>query len=243
MINKILYIIIPIIFIAGVIFTIQSLKRYISKTLDLKILNFQNDIILKHCTEVENIYRQMRGWRHDYHSHIQTIIACLALNQYDEANEYLYKLNDDLTTVDTVIKTGNIMVDAILNTKISLALNKKIEVNAKANVPPDLKISEVDLCVIIGNLIDNSMEACMKLDESERRIRIFVGTFNENLYISVVNTMEREIKKGTNGYISSKGENHGFGLMRVDKIADKYNGHVNRQHEGDAFATEIMLPL
>ena len=219
------------------------LKLYISKTLDKKIFEFQNDVITKHCDEVENIYTKMRGWRHDYHNHIQAVIAHLSLNQYGEANAYLSKLNDDLTSVDTVIKTGNVMIDAILNSKISLALNKKIEVNAKAKVPPSLKVSEIDLCVIIGNLIDNSMEACLKLNEKERRIRIYVGIFKNYLYISVANTMGGEIKKNETGYISLKGENHGFGLMRIDKIAEKYGGHVNRQHEDDAFATEVMLPL
>ena len=219
------------------------LKIYISKALDKKIFDFQNDVITKHCDEVENIYRQMRGWRHDYHNHIQAITAHLSLSQYGEAGEYLRKLNDDLTSVDTVIKTGNVMVDAILNSKISLALNKKIEVNAKAKVPPNLKVSEIDLCVIIGNLVDNAMEACLKLGENGRRIRIYVGIFKDYLYISVANTTGGGIKKSEMGYISSKGANHGFGLMRIDKIAEKYGGHVNRQHENDAFATEVMLPL
>ena len=238
-----LYIIISLCLVGIITGAIVLLKKYISKTLDRKIFDFQNDVITKHCDEVENIYKQMRGWRHDYHNHIQTVIAHLSLNQYDEANKYLCKLNDDLTTVDTVIKTGNVMVDAILNSKISLALNKKIEVNAKAKVPQNLKVSEIDLCVIIGNLIDNAMEACMKLGENERRIRIYVGIFKTYLYISFANTMGGEIKKNETGYISLKGANHGFGLMRVDKIAEKYGGHVNRQHEDDAFATEVMLPL
>jgi sensor histidine kinase regulating citrate/malate metabolism len=134
------------------------------------------------------------------------------------------------------------MVDAILNSKISLAQGKKIEVNAKAKVPPDLKISVIDLCVIIGNLIDNAIEACVKLDENKRRVRIYVGIFKSYLYISVANTMSGRIDRAAK-YTSSKGANHGFGLMRIDKIAEKYGGHVNRQHENEAFATEVMLPL
>ena len=240
----IFYIVIPLLSAGLIIAGIFLLKLYVSKMVDKKIFAFQNDLITKHCNEVENIYNQMRGWRHDYHNHIQALKAYLALEQYGETNVYLNKLDDDLTSVDTVLKTGNVMVDAILNSKISLALSKKINVNAKAKVPKSLEISEIDLCVIIGNLIDNATEACMKVtDPAERRIRIFVGIFKEYLYISVVNTMGGEIKKSEVGYISSKGESHGFGLMRVDKIAKKYGGHVNRQHEEDAFATEVMLPL
>ena len=217
-------------------------RWYISKTLDKKMLAFQNDLITKHCTEVENIYRQMRGWRHDYHNHIQSLKAYRSLGQNTEIDDYLNKLDDDLTNVDTVFKTGNVMVDAILNSKISLALNKKIEVNAKAIVPKALPVSEIDLCVIIGNLLDNAMEACLKLDEKDRIIRVYIDVFNEYLYISVTNSMGDKIDKSA-GYISSKGENHGFGLVRIDKIAEKYGGHINRQNENGIFATEVMLPL
>ena len=227
--------------IIGIAFaTVAFLRKYISETLDKKIFDFQNDVITKHCAEVENIYTQMRGWRHDYHNHIQVIIAHLALGQYDQANSYMLMLNDDLTSVDTIVQTGNVMVDAILNSKISLARGNAIDVNAKALVPADMQISEIDICVVVGNLLDNAMEACLKLEESQRRIRVYVGTLKEYLYISVTNTMlgslERNVKLS-----STKGGNHGFGLMRIDKIAEKYDGYVNRQHEDGTFATEVML--
>ena len=236
----ILYIGIILIIIIGMIIL---LRLYISKVLDKKIFAFQNDIISKHINEVENIYNQMRGWRHDYHNHIQMLKAHLALEQYNDIGGYLNKLDADLTNVDTIIKTGNVTADAILNSKISLALSNKIKVNAKAAVPKSLNISEVDLCVIIGNLLDNATEACLKLPETDRIIRIYIDIFNDYLYISVANTMSGEIRKNGAGYISTKGVSRGFGLMRIDKIAKKYGGHINRQNEEDAFATEVILPL
>jgi sensor histidine kinase regulating citrate/malate metabolism len=117
--------------------------------IDKRIHAYQNDLITKHCEEVQNIYNQMRGWRHDYHNHIQTMKAHLALDQTTELEEYLGKLDTDLSDVDTVVKTGNIMVDAILNSKLSLANARKININAKAIVPSSMNISEIDLCVII----------------------------------------------------------------------------------------------
>jgi sensor histidine kinase regulating citrate/malate metabolism len=182
----------------------------------------------------------MRGWRHDYHNHIQTLKAYRALGQNLEVDDYLNKLDNDLTKVDTVFKTGNIMIDAILNSKISLAQNRKIKVDATAIVPKVLPVSEIDLCVIIGNLLDNAMEASLKLAQKDRIIRVYIDIFNEYLYISVTNAMKGKTDKS---YISSKGENHGFGLISIDKIAKKYNGHINRQNEDGIFATEIMLPL
>ena len=217
----------------------------LAPVIDKRIAAFQSDLMSKHIAEVENIYRQMRGWRHDYHSHIQAVKAHLKLEQYAEIGTYLDKLDTDLTNVDTVIKSGNVMVDAILNSKISIAASKKININAKAVVPKKLAISEIDLCIIIGNLLDNATEACVKLpDEADRLIRIYIDILKEQLYISVTNAVGGSIRKSGNVYLSSKEkEGHGFGLMRVDKITDKYGGFINRQSEEGVFATEIMLPL
>lgn len=213
------------------------------KMIDRRIAEYQNDLITKHCQEVQNIYKTMRGWRHDYHNHIQALLALSG----DEirTREYLLKLNDDLTQVDTVLKTGNVMVDAILNSKLSLIQSKKISVSAKAVVPAELKLSEIDLCAIIGNLLDNAMEACLRQPEGERRfIRVFIGVLKNQLYISVSNSAGGEVKKSGRTYFTSKDKpGHGFGLMRVDRLAEKYDGYVNRQNEEGVFATEVMLPL
>ena len=161
------------------------------KAIDRRIAAYQNDLITKHCDEVDNIYRQMRGWRHDYHNHIQAMLAMT--DNPEELRKYLWMLNDDLTTVDTVLKTGNVMVDAILNSKLSLIKSKNITVNVKATVPAELRISEIDLCAIIGNLLDNAMEACLRQDESEDRfIRVYIGILKQQLYICVTNSVGGE---------------------------------------------------
>lgn len=185
----------------------------------------------------------MRGWRHDYHNHIQAMLAMT--DSPEQIRNYLWKLNDDLTTVDTVLKTGNVMVDAILNSKLSLIKSKDITVHAKATVPAELRISEIDLCVIIGNLLDNAMEACLRqADGEDRFIRVYIGTLKQQLYICVTNSVGGTVKKVGKTYLSTKaGASHGFGLMRTDRLADKYHGYVNRQNEEGAFATEVMLPL
>ena len=214
-----------------------------SKMIDRRIAAYQRDLIETHYREVDNMYRQMRGWRHDYHNHIQTMMALV--EKPEQMRAYLLTLNEDLTTVDTVIKTGNVMLDEILNSKLSLIKSKNIAVNAKAVVPAELAISDVDLCVIIGNLLDNAVEACEKQEEtSERFIRVFIGVLKSQLYISVMNSMGGEVAKEGKNYISTKAsESHGFGLMRVDRIAEKNGGYVNRQNEPGVFATEVMLPM
>lgn len=213
------------------------------RAIDRRIAVYQNDLIAKHCEEVQNVYRTMRGWRHDYHNHIQAMLALTDKPQ--QLRAYLLKLNSDLTTVDTVIKTWNVMVDAILNSKLSLIQSRQINLHAKAVVPSDLRISEIDLCTVIGNLLDNAMEACLKQEQdSERFVRVYIGILKKQLYISVQNSSGQQIKKSGKTYISTKNsESHGFGLKRIDRIVAKYDGYINRQNEEGIFATEVLLPL
>lgn len=240
--------------VAAFIALLYGAKIYLIRLVDRRIGFYQSDLLQKHCEEVENMYRQTRGWRHDYHNHIQSMKAYLAMGETGRLSEYLDKLDEDLTTVDTVIKTGNVMMDAILNSKLSLAKHKHISVEAKAIVPPKLNISEVDLSLIIGNLMDNAMEACLRIEEESKRfIRVYIDVIKGQLYIYVMNAVNgRPVKRrdtgiqGENrmtGYQSSKGKFHGFGLMRIDRVVGRYKGYIDRQDEENVFATEILLPL
>jgi len=209
------------------------ITRYIYLRLaEQKINAYFDETIVRHSDEVENIYTQMRGWKHDYHNHIQVLKAHLLLGEADKIANYLDGLESDLNEVDAIFRTGNVMIDAILTAKLSLAQTKKIEVNAKAIVPPVIPIAPIDMCVVVGNLLDNAIEACEPLDEGAF-IRVYLGVHKEMFYISVQNSDGGKKKKGSTGQ----------GLFRIDKIADKYGGNVNRQHEPGVYATEIMLPI
>lgn len=215
-----------------------------SKQIDKRIAAYQSDLIETHYKEVENMYRQMRGWRHDYRNHIQAM-KVLAINGDMEAIKlYLDNLDADLRTVDTVIKTGNAMADAILNSKISLAKSKNIKVKIDANIPVKLKMSEIDLCVIIGNLFDNAIEASLSLPQEERFIRVYMDMKNTQLYISFTNlTAAKKLTKYGKVYRTSKGDGHGFGLLRIDSIIERLDGYINRNSEDGAFTTEILIPI
>ena len=230
---------------------IPLIRYYLVHLVDRRIAQYQSDLLEKHCEEVENMYRQTRGWRHDYHNHIQTMKAYLSMGETAKLERYLGELDADLAAVDTVIKTGNVMIDAVLNSKISLAKAKSIEVEAKAIVPKELSVPEVDFSLIIGNLMDNAMEACLKVEEESKRfIRIYMDILKGQLYIYIINSTEGKVKgKITaagkkNQYLSGKGgRSHGFGLMRVDRVVERYKGYIDRQDEENVFVTEIMLPL
>lgn len=213
------------------------------KKIDKQIASYQKELIETHYREVDNMYKQIRGWRHDYRNHIQTMKAYAAIEDWDAIRNYLDLLDEDLTTVDTVIKTGNPMTDAILNSKISLAKARGIQVIADANIPVKLKISEIDLCCIIGNLFDNAMEASMQLPEEQRLIRVYMDMKNTQLYISFTNfTAGKKLDKEGKLFRSTKGEGHGFGLVRIDAIIERLDGYISRNSEDGAFTTEILLP-
>ena len=215
----------------------------LSWLIDKRIAAYQRELIEIHYAEVENMYRQMRGWRHDYRSHIQVMKAHAAQGSWEALTAYLDKLETDLATVDTVVKTGNPMADAILNSKISLARSKHIQVQADASIPVALALSELDLCVILGNLFDNAIEASLALPEGERLIRVYIDMKGSQLYISFTNfTAAGKQEKWSGRFRTTKGEGHGFGLVRIDAIVERLGGWLSRNSEDGAFTTEILLP-
>ncbi|MBQ8551887.1 MAG: GHKL domain-containing protein [Clostridia bacterium] len=212
----------------------------LDKLIAKRVASFENELLQKYYAEVENMYDKMRGWRHDYRHHIQTMKVHMANGEYEEIGSYLDMLDNDLTNVETVIKTGNRMADAILNSKLSLAAEREIKVKAEAKIPVSLSVSELDLCIVIGNLLDNAIDACLELPAGERLIRIYMEMKGNYLYLALTNTAGGHKKKH---FRTTKGDGHGFGIARVDAIVKKYGGYVTRASEDGAFSTEVLLPM
>lgn len=216
----------------------------IRRLLDRRLHSSQTALIEKHCDEVQNMYRQMQAWRHDYRNHLQVMKAHLDMGEYDKLEAYILHLNRELGKIDTFLKTGNVMLDAILNSKISLAQARGIKVNAKAVIPAALPIPEYDLCVLLGNLLDNAVEGCETQEPGEERfLRVYVGVLREQLYFSVTNSHAVSVREEKGRYRSTKARGRGFGLTSIDNIIARHGGHVNRKHDEAVFATEVLLPL
>lgn len=216
---------------------------FFSKQIDKRIAAYQRELIETHYREVENMYRQMRMWRHDYRNHIQTMKVFATNGDLEAIRTYLDELDTDLNTVNTAVKTGNAMADAILNSKISLAKSRHIAVHVDAHVPVKLNMSELDLCVILGNLFDNAIEASLPLPEDQRLIRVYMDMKNTQLYISFTNfTASQKLPKWNGRFRTTKGGGHGFGLVRMDQIVERLDGYLSRNSEDGAFTTEILIP-
>lgn len=216
---------------------------FITKRLEEKRIIYQNKLLEKHLQEVQNIYTTMREWRHDYHNHLQAMKAYVKMGQVERLNDYLELLEEDLKDINQLIDSGNVNLDAVLNSKISLAIHNGIKVEYKAVCPKELQVRDIDLCALIGNLLDNAMEACEKVKENNPYIRIYIGIIKKQLYISVANSTNETIRRLNSEWITGKRGNHGHGLRRIDHVVKKYQGYINRQNEPGVFVTEVMLPM
>ena len=231
--------------IAALIFILlEYLLQRIMKREEDKTIIYQNKLMKQQMDEIENIYMTMRGWRHDYHNHLQSLKGYLSLNKVEQMKNYLNELETDLDSIDTLYHSGNLQLDSILNAKLAIAEKGQIRIHCDASIPPQLHVSDLDLCVILGNLLDNAIESCRKIkDPDERFIRVYIGILKKQLYISITNATSETVKQCTDHYFTMKRGDHGHGLKRVDQVVKKYDGYLNRQNEPGVFATEIVLPL
>ena len=207
----------------------------------LKLVEYQTEQSERHLNEVRSIHKEMRGYKHDFHNHLQTLKGQLESGETERALAYIEQLDSKLMNVDTLLKTGNVSLDAVLSAKLAQAKAENIAVNVKANVPDTLTVSDVELSIIIGNLLDNAVEAC-RTAEGERFIRIFMSMKGNMLYFSMLNAAGAKRKKTGSLFSTHKDGFHGFGLRRAEAIIEEHGGWVKYNSEDGAFTSEFLVP-
>lgn len=207
----------------------------------LKLVEYQTEQSEKHLNEVRSIHKEMRGYKHDFHHHLQTLKGQLEAGEVDRALAYIEQLDNQLMNVDTLLKTGNVSLDAILSAKIAQAKAENIAVTVKANVPDTLTISDLELSIVVGNLLDNAIEACRTVT-GERFIRIFISMKGTMLYFSMLNAAGAKKKKTGSLFATHKDGVHGFGLRRAEAILEEHGGWVKYNSEDGAFTSEFLVP-
>lgn len=211
---------------------------YMSSSKELR-----EQLLTEQYEEIQSVYLNMRGWRHDYHNHIQMLKATLDKGQYEAARTYLDTIEEALHRVDTHVKSGNVMVDAILNSKLTLAEKKQIKISCEAYLPDKLFISDVDLCTILGNVLDNATESCEKVEPSQRFIRIYLALNHSQFYLSVQNAAAETLEPKKGHFKSTKGDHRGLGTKRMAAVVDKWEGFMSLSQQPGVFATEISMPI
>lgn len=222
---------------------VNQLLAFLFKETDMIFARSLDQIMANYIGEVNSLYQNIRGWRHDYHNHLQAMKVYLDEGKIAEISGYLAKLEDTLQEVDQIVKSGNTMLDAIVNSKLSIAADKGISTNVKVFVGKQPLINDVDLCVILGNILDNAIEANEEIEVIEgRMLRVYISILKQQLYVSVTNSrpFAQDI---ANDYSSTKNDKRGLGIRRIDQLVEKYDGMINRQYEEEVFVTEVLLPL
>lgn len=184
-----------------------------------------------------------RQFVHDVKNHF------LALKGYSEAgdlsglNQYLSELNEDFSVEAKAIKTGQRIVDIVLNQKRNEAekLDISFEYQAMSGILLPLKDSE--LCALLGNLLDNALEACEKIEERQRWIQVTLEKKGKMVLLEVANSIDEMPKQKDGQWITSKTDKsiHGYGLKSVRRIVDKYEGDFSCQIKESAFYAAVTF--
>lgn len=207
----------------------------------LKLLEMQEEQAKRHLEEVRSIHNEMRGYKHDFHHHLQALKGQLEAGEIDRAIAYIDQLDQTLQNVDTLLKTGNVTVDAILSAKIAGAKAEGISVTVDANISDNLTLTDLELSIIIGNLLDNAIEACRSA-EGKKFIRISLHMKGKMLYFYMLNSAGAKKQKLGSLFKTSKGSAHGFGLHRAETVLNEHGGWVKYNSEDGAFTSEFLVP-
>lgn len=187
---------------------------------------------------------KIRSIHHDMMLHFATLRDYTIGNQV--ATDYLNHLLSDIDKSDAHINTGNITVDSIINYKLKDVSESDINLDLNVAVPPELNIEASDITIILGNLLDNALEALANVQD-DKRLGINVKIENGGVFIKVENTFDGNVKyagkAGKEGQITTiKSEDgHGYGLKNIQQCAKKYNGYVKISHEGKVFSVMVYL--
>lgn len=207
----------------------------------MKLMEYQAEQAARYLAEVRSVYQEIRGFKHDFHHHLQTLKGQLEAGEISRALDYIDELDQRLLQMDTLLKTGNVTLDAIFSAKLAQAQATGITVAVKASVPDTLTLSDVELSIIFGNLLDNAIEAAQTAS-GERFIRIYVGMKGKMLYFSMLNAAGEKQKKQGSLFATGKTGSHGFGLKRAEALLQRHGGWVKYNSEDGAFTTEFLVP-
>ena len=189
--------------------------------------------------------REFRKMKHDMKNNM-IYLQELLNSDPEKAKEYLEEyIGEAFSGKNEFAKSGNLAIDAILNYKYVNAAEKGIRMESEIKIPDALPYKSSDLCIVLGNLLDNAIEATEKLeDEEEKQIFIKLIYQKKRLLIEIRNPYRGSLKKGRSGdYLSGKKdqENHGIGLKSVRKVVEKYDGTLDIHTENQQFQITIIL--
>ncbi|MCL2814357.1 MAG: GHKL domain-containing protein [Oscillospiraceae bacterium] len=206
----------------------------------------QYELTQQHNNQVIEIYEKMREWKHDFMNHMQLVSGMLEKTDSSGNNEaisYIKNLNHKIESSYLDIVTGNLVVDAIVSAKATVASANDIRFEHNILLKEDLSIDSTDLCSILSNLLDNAIEACRKLSEN-KYIDFEMIIIKNQLSIKITNASGGDYKMENGKMKTTKsGYLHGIGMGHVKSIVENYGGIFEVEPKAECFTANISIPL
>lgn len=205
-----------------------------------KILENQVQIQLKHYEKSEKINTEIRRFRHDYNNHMNCMKSLVQSGRYDELMDYINNISDAFPQSGFLYNTGNYIADAILTDKLENARKNGTNISFKGIISPS--INNTDLCIILGNILDNAVEACEKID-GEKEISVFGGYQHGYFILIAKNPISCHVQTENGIPATTKPDiaYHGFGLQNVESVVKKYDGIMLPECSDDSFTIRLTF--
>lgn len=221
----------------SIFYIVNSISKIVEEklVLEINLKSKQND------EDIIRMYKEMIGWRHDMRNHVNTVLGLIERNASNEAIEYIKEVDKRTSDFEKIRYTDNVALDSILTSKINLAKEKGINVKLELNISCEIKLTNIEICTLLGNLLDNSIEACEKL-EKDKIIDLKMLAQEDKLIIKIKNNTNGKVNNENGVFKTTKTSGiHGIGLSQINDIIKKYNGYIKRSHENNVFNTNIMI--
>ncbi|MCQ2601718.1 MAG: GHKL domain-containing protein [Treponema sp.] len=196
--------------------------------------------------KINQIYSELRSFRHDYKNHIMCVKNLLSGNNISDAIEYLNDISNVTDNKDQYYDTGNTMINALLTEKNKNAALSGTRIIFSGMIPP-YGIKNSDLCTIFANALDNAVEACEKDTLEQNKIISIDSRYNQGYYfITISNPFFENIIKDNSGKITTSKkdkEYHGFGVSNIKNTVKKYKGNTSIDISENIFKINIDMLL
>ena len=225
-----------------IIYLIQLMEKNTKEQEEMILLRQQMNIQTDSMLALERNYKSQRQLTHEFNSQIQTINDLLAQKKYDVAFAYVQKLRESQTTRIFAVNSHHPIVDVVLNQKYQIAKDNGIDMQVEVNDLSELDLETNVLVVLLSNLLDNAIEACMRI--GQQRLIECTMLLTDSLYISIRNT-SAPVEIINNSIATSKEPKieHGFGLPRIKHILDQLQSEYTFVYEDGWFQFVAELPL
>ncbi|MCL1794572.1 MAG: GHKL domain-containing protein [Oscillospiraceae bacterium] len=222
------------------VYIYDILNKNYQKELEHKLLEKQNNFYVRQLEIMQQSQNDIRMMNHDLNNHMISIKSMAADN--DHIREYANNFIKSSEGFGEYSKSGNVVIDSIVNYKLREAVAKGIEIEKKIKVPPSLGISPFDMSIILGNLLDNAIEAASK-SKNAKKIQINIYFEKSSLYIHIENTFDGNVIVEGEKYKTTHPDktNHGLGLLSVSGALAKYDGAMNISYTESLFSVKIFI--